>query len=116
MVTVQEYIAADGRNHYREWFVDLKGEAARKAATAVYRMAAGNTAGLKSIGAGLAEWRIHWGPGIRIYVHQDGEELIVLMGGSVKGNQGTEIKEAARLVEEYRQRKKGLTAARKIRR
>jgi putative addiction module killer protein len=70
MVLVQEYIAADGRNHYREWFNRLAPLAAAKAAAAVARMAAGNSSGLKGLGSGLAEWRIDWGPGLRLYVHQ----------------------------------------------
>jgi putative addiction module killer protein len=103
---VQEYIAKDGQNHYAHWFHRLKAPAAAKVATAVARMAAGNTSGLKGIAGGLAEWRIDWGPGLRIYVHQDGQELIVLMGGSDKNDQSTEIKAALALVHEYKQRKK----------
>jgi putative addiction module killer protein len=103
---VQEYIAKDGRNHYADWFNRLRPAAAAKAAAAVARMAAGNTSGLKGLTNGLAEWKIDWGPGLRIYVHQDGKELIVLMGGSDKGDQAAEIKAAAVLVQEYKQRKK----------
>lgn len=109
MPDIKEYLAADGRNRYREWFNVLAAPAAAKAASAVARMAAGNTSNLKGIGSGLAEWRIDWGPGIRIYVHQDGTRLIVLLGGSDKGSQSTEIKAAAVLVKEYKQRKKSAT-------
>ncbi len=72
---------------------------------------AATTSGLKPLGPGLAEWRIDWGPGIRIYVHQDGKDLIVLMGGSGKGGQQAEIKAAALLVTEYKQRKKAAAKA-----
>jgi putative addiction module killer protein len=82
---MQEYVDENGHNHYREWFDSVATETATKAAAAVARMAAGSTSGLKGIGPGLAEWRINWGPGIRLYVHQDGKDLIVLMGGSDKG-------------------------------
>jgi putative addiction module killer protein len=111
MPKVEEYLAADGRNHYREWFNRLAAQAASKAATAVARMAAGNTSNLKGIGHGLAEWKIDWGPGIRIYVHQDGAQLIVLIGGSDKDDQTAEIKAATSLVEEYKQRKKAMVQA-----
>ncbi|WP_221174297.1 hypothetical protein [Luteibacter sp. 9135] len=57
MVTIQEYVADDGRNYYREWFNSLTAPAAAKAATAVARMAAGNTSNLKGIGNALAEWK-----------------------------------------------------------
>lgn len=106
MPAVKEYIAKDGHNHYADWFHRLKPLAAAKVAAAVARMAAGNTSGLKGIAHGLAEWRIDWGPGLRIYVHQDGQELIVLMGGSDKSDQSAQIKIALALVREYKQRKK----------
>jgi putative addiction module killer protein len=111
MVLVQEYIAADGRNHYREWFNRLAPLAAAKAAAAVARMAAGNSSGLKGLGSGLAEWRIDWGPGLRLYVHQDGIRLIVMLGGSDKGDQTQEIKAAAKLANEYKERKKATLKA-----
>lgn len=103
---VEEYIDKDGRNAYAAWFRELSPVAAAKAATATARMAAGNTSGLKGLGDGLAEWRIDWGPGLRLYVHQEGDQLIVLMGGSDKGDQAREIARAKELVAEYKQRKK----------
>lgn len=106
MPIVEEYLTADGRNHYRDWFMGLAAPAAAKTAGAVARMAAGNTSNLKSISAGLAEWRIDWGPGLRIYVHQDGADLILLLGGSDKSGQASQIKAAAALLAEYKQRKK----------
>lgn len=105
-VTIREYVTAEGRNRYREWFDSLSAQAAAKASGAVARMAAGNISGLKSIGDGLCEWRIDWGPGLRIYVMQDGENLIVLFGGSDKSRQQAEIKRAKKLREEYQARKK----------
>ena len=84
----------------------LAAPAAAKTASAVARMAAGNTSNLKGISAGLAEWRIDWGPGLRIYVHQDGADLILLLGGSDKSGQASQIKAAAALLAEYKQRKK----------
>ena len=69
-------------------------------------MATGTTSGLKGLANGLPEWKIDRGPGPGIYVHRDGKELIVLMGGSDKGDQTAQIKAAAVLVQEYKQRKK----------
>lgn len=84
MPIVEEYLTADGRNHYRDWFMGLAAPAAAKTASAVARMAAGNTSNLKGISAGLAEWRIDWDPGLRIYVHQDGADLILLLAAATK--------------------------------
>lgn len=108
---VEEYVALDGRNRYREWFNNLPPHAAAKVATAVVRMASGNTSGLKGVGSALSEWRIDWGPGLRIYVLQDGQSLIVLFGGGDKSDQGAQIKAAAELVAEYKRRKVSLQHA-----
>jgi putative addiction module killer protein len=105
---VEEYVALDGRNRYREWFNDLSPYAAAKVATAVVRMASGNTSGLKSLGSALFEWRIDWGPGLRIYVLQEGKSLIVLFGGGDKSDQRAQIEAATNLVVEYKRRKTSL--------
>ncbi|MBT2119312.1 type II toxin-antitoxin system RelE/ParE family toxin [Dyella sp. LX-66] len=106
MATVRDYIDQSGHNHYRTFFNALSAVAAAKVAAISARLATGNTSGLKSLGAGLAEWRLDWGPGLRIYVHQDGDELILLLGGSDKGDQQQAITQARRLVAEYKMLKK----------
>jgi putative addiction module killer protein len=59
---------------------------------------------LKSIGV-IAEYRIDWGPGYRIYLGRDGEALIVLLGGGTKRGQRADIDRAQALWEEYKARK-----------
>jgi len=55
---------------------------------------------------GIGEYRINWGPGYRIYLIQDGKELILLLGGGIKKGQQQDIKRAKALCKEYRTRKK----------
>lgn len=55
---------------------------------------------------------INWGPGIRIYIHQDGDHLVLLMGGSYSKNaQSKEIAQAQAMVVEYKKRKKAAAKA-----
>lgn len=104
-IKVEEYLAKDGRNHYREWFNVLTVEYATKVAAARSRMMAGNLGNVKPLDGTLKEFRIDWGPGIRIYLIQDGDKLIVLLGGGTKSSQKADIKLAKQLRDEYDARK-----------
>jgi len=56
--------------------------------------------------AGIGEYVIDWGPGYRIYLARDGEDLIILFGGGTKRHQQIDITRAKMLHEEFKQRKK----------
>ena len=53
------------------------------------------------------------GPGIRIYLIQDGDLLVVLLGGGTKNGQTSDIKLAKRLRDEYALRQSKLKKNRK---
>lgn len=74
---IREYIREDKSNPYEKWF------------------------------SGIGEYRINWGPGYRIYLAQDGKDLILLFGGGTKKNQSADIIKAKGLLKEYKIRKKG---------
>lgn len=76
-------------------------------------MMAGSLGNVKPIDGTLKEFRIDWGPGIRIYLIQDGDKLIVLLGGGTKNNQQTDIKRAKDLRDEYDDRKARMKKERK---
>ena len=58
------------------------------------------------MGQGVLEFRIHFGPGYRVYFGMDGAELIILLGGGTKRRQQDDIQEAQALWEEFKRRKK----------
>jgi len=62
-IRVEEYVREDGSNPFRAWFDRLDSQAAAKVATAVMRLATGNTSNVKWFG-GIGEYRIDWGPAI----------------------------------------------------
>ena len=84
---VQEYIRADGGNPFHDWFDSLDPQAAAKVTTGLLRLELGNISNVKWIGGGLGEYRIDWGPGYRLYLMRDGEELIILFAGGTKRRQ-----------------------------
>ncbi len=104
-IKIEEYLSVDQKNHYREWFDGLPVEYASKVAAARARMMAGSLGNVKPIDGTLKEYRIDWGPGIRIYLTQDGDKLIVLLGGGTKNGQAADIKHAKKLRDEYEDRK-----------
>ena len=110
---VEEYIRADGSCPFRGWFDDLDVQAAAKVATSIVRLELGILSNVKWIGGGLGEYRIDWGPGYRLYLVQDGDELIILFVGGTKKRQQADIKYAGMLLDEYKGRKAKAAKARR---
>jgi len=65
----------------------------------------GNFGDHKSLGNGLAELRVHSGPGIRIYYAKIGNTVVLLLCGGDKGSQAADILKAKEYLEEYKSRK-----------
>ncbi len=102
---VQQYVGEDGSIPYQKWFDSLDTQAAVKIAVAISRLELGNTSNIKWFD-GIGEYRIDFGPGYRIYLAQDGKELIILLGGGTKKRQQSDINKAIELFQEYKKRKK----------
>jgi putative addiction module killer protein len=109
-IKVEEYLKEDGNSLYRDWFDRLSAAYAAKVSVGVLRLSHGNTSGIKWFD-GLGELRIDWGPGLRVYLVQDGSTLIVLFGGGTKATQRKDIAQARELLTEYKNRKRALSAA-----
>ena len=67
----------------------------------------GNLASVKSVGAGVQELRINFGPGYRVYFGWDGEEVVVLLAGGSKKRQQADIERAKELWREFKARRRG---------
>ena len=104
-IKVEEYIKEDGSNPYVKWLESLDSLAKAKVESAIYRLTLGNTSSIKWFN-GIGEYKINFGPGYRIYLAQQGKQLIVLFGGGTKNNQQSDIDEAKKLYQEYKYRKK----------
>jgi len=106
MITIREYIDPEGRSPYAKWFNRLNVAAAAKVTTALVRMEQGNTSTTEGIGEGILECRIDFGPGYRIYFGNDGDALVILLGGGTKKRQQKDIETAKKLWKEYKRRKR----------
>ena len=106
MLEIREYVDTEGRSPYARWFGRLNARAAAKVATALVRMEHGNLSNAKSVGGGVFEYRMDFGPGYRVYFGKDGDTLIILLGGGTKKRQQKDIDAARDLWREYKQRKR----------
>jgi len=103
--TIVEYVDEHGRSAFGAWFATLDARAAARIATALYRMEQGNLSNAKSVCKGVFEYKLHFGPGYRIYFGQDGDTLVLLLNGGTKKRQSNDIEKAWALWAEYKRRK-----------
>jgi putative addiction module killer protein len=106
-ITQLEYHDARGRNPYRLWFDGLNVPAGSKVGKALYQLARGNFSNVKSVGEGVSELKVDFGPGYRVYFGHDGKKLVILLGGGTKKRQQRDIADAHKRWADYRLRRKG---------
>ena len=83
----------------------LKQIAAAKVTVALTRIELGNLSNVKTVGGGVLEYRIDFGPGYRIYFGRYGNELVVLLAGGTKSRQQRDIAAAEARWADYRRRR-----------
>ena len=102
---IKEFVR-EGSSLFQEWFDDLDSIAASKVTTALYRLQYGNFSNVRSVGSGISEYKIDFGPGYRIYFGRDGYTLIILLTGGTKKTQSKDIEKAKIFWQEYKAGKK----------
>ncbi len=75
-------------------------EAAARIVARLRRMEQGNPGDSRSVGRGVMEMRIDYGPGYRIYYVYHGAKIVILLCGGDKRREVQDIKRARRLAEE----------------
>jgi putative addiction module killer protein len=106
-ISVLEYVTSLGVSPFKRWFDKIDAFAAAKVSMALYRLEKGHYSNVKSLNSGLFEYKINFGAGYRIYFGQDGEQLILLLGGGTKKQQNRDISIAKQHWAEYKLLKKG---------
>ena len=106
MIEVIAYTDNRGCNSFRRWARGLDTIAANRINSALFQMQSGNLSNARSVGRGVAEYRIHFGPGDRIYFGRDGDTVIILLGGGTKRRQHRDIENARASWQEYGRRKR----------
>lgn len=95
MYDIQTYRTNDDVEPYVVWLLALPDRQAKaRIVVRINRMAGGNLGDVKSVGDGVWEARIDYGPGYRLYYAQVGRRLILLLIGGDKRTQQSDIAKA----------------------
>jgi len=107
MPEIRYYVALSGQQPFAAWFADLAPVAKAKVTRAIVRLEQRNFSNVKSMGEGVLEYRIDFGPGYRVYFGRDGEALVILLTGGTKKRQQRDIDAAHAHWQDYKQSKRG---------
>ena len=108
MVEIRYYVASRDTEPFGKWFAELDPTASAKVTRAIARMQQGNFSNVKSVGEGVLEYKIDFGPGYRVYFARDGETLLILLTGGTKKRQQRDINVAIAYWQDYKRGKRGM--------
>ena len=86
---------------FSRWIDQLRDDQAiARIVTRIYRLSLGNFGDVKSVGDGVSELRIDYGPGYRVYFARIGSLVVLLLIGGTKKTQQKDIERAKALAKE----------------
>ncbi len=103
LIQVEEYLTDQGQCPFAEWLSALKDVTGRALLRKrINRLRRGNFGTTETLGNGLFELKIYYGPGYRVYFGRDGETIVILLCGGDKGSQKRDIERARKYWDDYR--------------
>jgi len=109
-VEIREYLDAGDRSPFGRWFDRLNSRTAAKVTIALDKIGRGLMSNVKSVGSGVYERKIDFGPGYRVYfgTESDGEmtKIVLLLHGGTKTGQSRDIALARAYWKDYKARKR----------
>ena len=104
-IQVLEYQTEDGRQPFTDWLLRLRDPgAAYRIDSRLGRLRLGNFGDAKSVGKGVSELRVPYGPGCRIYFGRTGNQMVILLCGGDKRSQQSDIQRAHEYWADYLRR------------
>lgn len=92
---------------FQKWMQKLKDFRAKvHILSRLTQVEGGNLGDFKSVGNGVLEMRINYGPGYRLYFAKDGESIILLLIGGEKSTQNQDIIKAKNIWQGFKNEKK----------
>ncbi|MEZ2228438.1 MAG: type II toxin-antitoxin system RelE/ParE family toxin [Microcoleus sp.] len=101
---IRRYTTAEGRAPFTEWLDSLRDRNVRvRIKSRLDRVEQGNLGDFKSVGEGVFELRINYGPGYRVYFGQVGLTIVVILIAGDKSTQEKNIQQAIEYWKDYEQ-------------
>ncbi len=87
---------------FKDWLLSLKDTKAKAIiASRISKLEDGLMGDIEPVGSGISELRIHYGPGYRVYIKQQGNKLIILLCGGTKKTQKKDINKAKKIANNW---------------
>ena len=87
---------------FSAWMRSLRDRQARaRIQVRIDRLRLGLPGDVKPVGGGVAELRIDYGPGYRVYFMRRGRECVILLAGGDKRTQSRDIRKAIQLASAF---------------
>jgi putative addiction module killer protein len=103
---LEYYVTDDGKIPFKEWLDDLKDIPGRaKIRIRLDRVRLGNLGDSRSVGEGVCELKVDYGPGYRIYFAREGKRIILLLLGGDKSTQSKDVERAKLFLKDWKGRK-----------
>ncbi len=96
------YVTINGRRPFDDWLDNLDDIARLRVSVALDKLEKGNLSNVKSVGSGVLEYRIDFGPGYRLYFGRDGDVLVIMLIDGDKRLQQRDINAAIKFWGDYR--------------
>ena len=102
---IRTYCTKEGKEPFVEWLESLKDISGRaQIINRLNRIILGNYGDCKSVGNGILELRVHYGPGYRVYFSEQANTILLLLLGGSKRTQSRDIKKAKQYLADFRER------------
>lgn len=105
--TIKLYVDSSDKIPFESWIISLRDKKSKaRILQRIDRLRLGNFGDCKSVGHGVYELRIHFGPGFRVYFGLEGASIVLLLCGGDKSTQDKDIASAHKYFREFKENEK----------